>query len=127
MAYSTPTVEPEGPGGYIVTIAGTALAAGTEVAITGLPKAGRVRRVKAHRTSGTGTTLNPILGTSTDPSGTGIVWENDEAAADVDWQPEGGALYYSPTGTLYWRGRCDGVGADNVEAAELLIEAGWGK
>jgi hypothetical protein len=122
MAYGAVTVTRIGDNDYQVTFSGTALSSTTEATISKLPQKGRIRRIKAAATSGTGTTVDPILGTSANPADTTVVFENATAAATVDVQP--GAYYYASAGVLYYRGRHD-AGSDNSESVELLISGGW--
>ena len=122
----TATVTDIGMGDYLVALVGASVTATMEVEITGLPLKGRVRRQKTSITSGTGTTVDPIIGTATAPATTKVVVENGTPAADVDNQHEGeGWFYYSATGSLFHRDRAD-AGADNVTASEYLISEGWG-
>jgi len=110
---------------FVVSIAGASVAATTEVEITGLPVYGRIMLLRESLVSGTGTTIDPVLGTATNPA-TSVLLENDTAAAAVVLQPAGGPVpYYAAGGSLFYRPVPD-AGADNVTAAEILILEGWG-
>ena len=124
---ATVTHDPEsrGNGRYHVAIAGTSVAAATEVEITGLPVYGRIMLLRESLVSGTGTTIDPVLGTATNPA-TSVLVENDAAAASVVLQAAGGPVpYYASGGSLFYRAVPD-AGSDNVTSGEILILEGWG-
>lgn len=124
MAYAgTPTVTRKG-NDYIVTISETEAGAATEATITGLPRKGRVMRYKVDLTAGSGATVDPVLGTATNPAGSTIVVQNDTAADPVDLQDVAGYRYYSATGTLYHRSVLN-AGSDNSVTVQILISADW--
>ena len=125
MAYSgTPSITRLGADRYVVTISETEAGAATEATIAGLPRYGRILRCKANLDSGSGSTIDPILGTASNPSGVNVVLENGTAAATVDLAPDPGATYYSAAGALYYRSVCDS-GSDNAVSVEIHIAAGW--
>ena len=116
-----------------ITIAETEGAAGSEAtisALTGYPpdilRVGQIRGVKCIRTSGAAATVDPILGTATNPSGANVVWTDDNPRASVDqqWAPIGPA-FLSPTNTLYHRTRVN-AGADNVVITIYDLILDWG-
>jgi len=125
VATVTPTTRSKKPTRYHVSIAGASVAAATEVEITGLPTHGRILLLREALVSGSGTTIDPVLGTATNPATSALV-ENDTAASAVVLQSNGGPVhYYSATGSLFYRSVPDS-GADNVTAAEILVLEGWG-
>jgi len=108
----------------VVQIAGTSIASTTEATIPlGFTK-GRVLRQVCVKTAGSATTLDPILGTATNPSGSSVVLENDTAAATVDNQPSPPVTFYTSTGILYHRSVPD-TGSDNSVTTEYHILVGW--
>ena len=112
----------------VVTIAETEAAAASEADPIELGFVrGRIIRQVCVLTSGTATTVDPIIGTTTDPSGAAVVLENATAAATVDNQITGGATFNSSTGILYHRSVVDGASADNVIATTYHILVGWGQ
>ena len=117
-----------GGGDFLVTIAQTNTTATEEVSLAGLPATGRIIRQVTCLISGTGTTVDPIIGTVTDPglaaNAVQVVLENDTAAASTDNQPVGGACYHTPDGTLFYRSVMDAA-ADNTVNVRLLIRSGW--
>ncbi len=124
MAYTTASITRLGSRDYLVTIEGTNIGAGTEVTIPGLPRKGRIRRLKANKSAGTATTLNSLLGTTTNPTGNAVVLKTTTPAAPNNLEPTGGTTYYSANGTLYYRGQPD-AGSDNTESVEIFISDGW--
>lgn len=129
MAYGTVTVTRDTLRGrtcYVVTFAGTSLSAATEATISGLPNRGRVYKVFSNLTPGAAsTTVNPILGTATAPANNTIAWEAAAAADPFVEQPAAPVPYYSSAGTLYYRDRPNGGGADSTTAVVLYILPGW--
>jgi len=128
--------------GFSVTIAETGAkntdqwdtaGAGTGVTLTGvtdtdwLPAMGRIVRYVADLTAGTGTTLDPVVGTVTDPASTpaSVVLENGTAADPIDLQPADGGAYYAPTGILYGRNVVNDATADHAITTKILILSGW--
>jgi len=128
MAYSgTATVVKRvinGRAHFRVSIPETEAGAATEATISGVPVFGKVVRQIVVHDSGSGSTVDPILGQATNPSGASVVVENDTAAATVDNTPADGATYYSPAGILYHRSVCDS-GSDNSVTVRYHIVEGW--
>ena len=108
---------------FSVLIEETDAAASSEATIEGIPSYGRVVRQVCHHSSGTGSTVDPILGISTNPAGADVVVENDTAGGTVDNYVDG-ASYYASGATLYHRSNVNS-GTDNVVTTRYLIVAGW--
>ena len=125
MAYAaTVTVTRKGSE-VVVTIAETEGAAASEATIElGFTK-GVILRQLADKTAGSASTLDPILGTASNPSGNTVVIENDTAADPIDnsWSG-GGVTFHTSTGKLYHRSVPDS-GSDNTIATEYHIKVGW--
>lgn len=106
---------------FRVRIAETATASTSESEIPFyLPFFGTMLAQRAYLSAGTGTTVDPILGTTTAPAGIEIVAENDTAAATVSNAPTGGVPFYTSTGSLFHRSRPDSA-SDNTVAVEYLF------
>tara|TARA_Y100000034_G_scaffold133455_1_gene198956 strand:+ start:1796 stop:2086 length:291 start_codon:yes stop_codon:yes gene_type:complete len=94
-----------------------------------MPSTGRIKRQVTALKSGTGTTVDPIIGTVTDPGAAAnsqnVVLENGTAAATTDNQPVGGACYHTDQGTLFYRSRPNNAAADHVIDVVLLVRTGW--
>jgi hypothetical protein len=89
-----------------------------------LPKCGTVIAATCSRVSGTGTTVDPVLGVVTDPGAApahDVAIENGTAAAAVSLT---GPATYGPTTKLFHRSRPD-AGSDNVIVSTYKIRAGW--
>lgn len=110
------------PGAHLrVRIAETDCASTSEATIAlGVPCFFSVLAQRGKITSGTGATLDPILGTATAPAGVEVVAENGTAADPVNNAPTGGAPGYTSTGTLYHRSRPN-AGTDNVITTEYIL------
>lgn len=132
MAYSsTVTVEPTGtkyephPGDLIVVeITETEASSSSEAEIS-LPCSylkGYLRRQTCVLTAGSGSSVDPILGTATNPSGASVVVENSDAAATVDNVPAQPVPFRITGGTLYHRSNPDS-GSDNSITTRYFIEA----
>lgn len=89
-----------------------------------LPLQGRVLRQVCFFSSGTGSTVDPVLGTATGVAGINIIMENDVASALIDNQPVTGIPYYSETGTLYHKSKVDS-GTNNSVVTHYYIREGW--
>lgn len=127
MAYAAPTLQrarADGAQVWLVSIAGTSIAAATEATITGLPQVGRIVRVVANKTAGTAATLNPQITTAAAGTGVDVVWDATAAADPVDEQPVAPVPYFSTAGTLYYQDRPN-AGANNTTAVRLYIVEGW--
>lgn len=118
--------DPRNKGLWKVTVVETNATSTSEVSLVGLPNVGRVIRQASVKTSGTATTVDPILGVSTDPSGVSVVVENGTAGASVNNEPNNGqgASYAASDNTLYHRSRPDS-GTDNSITTIYYIIGGW--
>jgi len=110
--------------GWVVQIDETDAGAATEATITGLPSALRLLKQVSSLASGTATTVDPILGTTTNPSGLAVVAENDTAAADVNNVASPAIPFYTATGELFHRSVCD-AGADNTVSSLYFFVEHW--
>lgn len=111
---------------YVVTVAETEARDTSEATIPGVPVLGRIIDVTSTKTAGTGTTVDPEMGTVagwTDLT-QGEVWQNGAAAAHVDAQPA--KSYYAPTGTLYLRTSVNSVVTDHSITTQIIIAEGAG-
>jgi len=109
----------------VVQITETSASSSTEETIDlGVTK-GRVLRQMCVKTSGSASTVDPILARTSGGTGVNVVMENGTAAATVDNQVTGGVPFYSSTGKLYHKSSPD-TGSDNAISAEYLIVVGWG-
>lgn len=108
----------------LVQITETSVSSSTEETITlGVTK-GRVLRQVSVKTSGSGSTVDPILARTSGGTGINIVMENATAAATVDNQVTGGVPFYTPTGVLYHKSSPDS-GTNNAISSEYIILVGW--
>lgn len=124
MAYSAAvSVTKIGPEFWSLVVVETEAGAATEAVIQHghLPIGGRVHRHAATLDSGTGTTIDPVLGVATNPTTDDVIVSNDTAAAAVDNLQAGGVPYLcQTTNTLYLRSVCD-AGSDNVVTHRITI------
>jgi hypothetical protein len=124
MAYAASVTVDRRGGEIRVTISETEAASASEASIDlGIQKF-RVQRQICSLTSGTGTTVDPILGNATNPSGANVILENDTAAATTDNSMTGGVTGYVANGTLYHRSQVD-AGTDNVVISVYHLTVGW--
>ena len=124
MAYAASVTVTRRGGEILVTISETEAASTSEASIDLGVQKFRVHRQICHLTSGTGTTVDPILGNATNPSGISVILENDTAAATADNSVTGGVTGYVSNGTLYHRSQVD-AGTDNSVSTEYHIVVGW--
>lgn len=130
MAYaSTITVQQAGTGLYVVLISETEATTTSEVEIDlaaqGLPACGAVVARRCAVTSGTGTTVDPVLGNATDPeNGAGWLFSNDTAANPVHEQPAVAITYGTQVSSLFHRSKVD-AGADNSITTVYHFRQGW--
>lgn len=124
MAYSA-TVDIKALGNTrVVTITETDCGAGDEATISlGFSK-GRVIKQASALTSGDASTVNPVLGTASNPAGNDIVVSNVTAADPVANVVSGGGMPFDCTGVLYHRSKPD-AGANNVIESVYYIFTGW--
>jgi len=108
---------------WLVTISETDCGVADEAAITGLPSRARLLKQVTSLVSGTGTTVDPVIGTATNPTGVNVVASNDTAAADVNNVASPAIAFVSTTG-LFHRSNPD-AGADNVIQTQYLFLGGW--
>ena len=124
MAYAASVTVTRRGGEILVTISETEAASTSEASIDLGVQKFRVHRQICQLTSGTGTTVDPILGNATNPSGINVILENDTAAATADNSITGGVTGYVSNGTLYHRSQVD-AGTDNSVSTEYHIVVGW--
>ena len=124
MAYAASVTVTRRGGEILVTISETEAASTSEASIDLGVQKFRVFRQICQLTSGTGTTVDPILGNATNPSGINVIRENDTAAATADNSITGGVTGYVSNGTLYHRSQVD-AGTDNSVSTEYHIVVGW--
>jgi len=94
MAYSATITKDYKKGLYTFTIVELEAAATSEYTLTGVPDAGYVISQICTLASGTGTTIDPILGTATAPAGVTLRVANGTAAASVNNIQSGGGVPY---------------------------------
>lgn len=94
-----------------------------EATITGMPLAGAIVRQTCELTGGSGITVDPVIGTSANPSGVSVVFEN-ATPATVCNNAWAGPFYTTTPNTLYHRSRVSG-GSDNSIHTVYLIVAYW--
>jgi hypothetical protein len=125
MAYAAVVAVTRRGDEIVVTIAETEAAATSEATVPlGLEKF-RVHHQICDLISGTGSTVDPILGRVTNPSGGNLIVANDTAAASCNNSITGGATGYVANGTLYHRSVVDDATADHVINTEYHITVGW--
>ena len=123
MAYTVTITQDAGS--ILAHIAGTAIAATTEATIDlGIERV-TFLRMEARLVSGTGATIDPVLGSETDPATARNIATNGAAAAAIDFTPStGAAAVQAPAGKLYYRDVVNAA-ADNVTEAWLYFRRGW--
>lgn len=110
--------------GILVTISETGAGSSTEETLAiGIQK-GRVMRQVCRVTSGSASTVDPILTRVTSGTGIDIVLENDTAAATVDNSVSGGVPFFAASGNLFHKS-VPNAGSDNAIASEYYIVDGW--
>lgn len=97
-----------------------------EISDARLPRQFRIYRQTTVLASGSGSTIDPILGRITNPAGIDVLCENGTAAAAVDNVAVTPIPCYTadPDGKLYHRSRPDS-GTNNVVHSAYLIRADW--
>jgi hypothetical protein len=123
----TSTVTHLGGRDWQVVISETEAGASTEATIISLPTKGVVTTQLATKTSGSATTVAPILVTTSASSAAVYTVIEATAAADQSNQADPPAQYQVANGTLYHRSVCDtsGVVAANAVTTVYFIRAGW--
>ena len=124
MAYAASVTGTRRGGEILVTISETEAASTSEASIDLGVQKFRVHRQICQLTSGTGTTVDPIVGNATNPSGISVILENDTAAATADNSVTGGVTGYVSNGTLYHRSQVD-AGSDNSISTQYHLVVGW--
>jgi hypothetical protein len=124
MAYAAAVTVTRRGGEIRVTISETEAASTSEATIDLGVQKFRVHRQICTLSSGSATTVDPILGNATAPSGANIILENDTAAATADNAITGGVTGYSSNGTLYHRSQVDSA-TDNTVVSVYHITVGW--
>ncbi len=122
MAYSKTitTSRVNSDGDYLVEITETDAEATSEFEIVDLPSSGRILRYTAVLEAGAGTTVDPIVGSATNPAGITVILENGTAAATVDVTPEPPTYYFSES--LFVRNKVD-AGTNNTISTRILLRA----
>jgi hypothetical protein len=105
----------------VVTETGAGAASETEIPL-GIAR-GRILRMTTVLTSGTASTVDPIVGIATNPAGFNVVIENGTAAATIDNSYAGG-ITFSSSGSLFQRSKPD-AGSDNAITTVYHIAVGW--
>ena len=106
-----------------VTIAETDCAIGDEATISGLPLHGTILRQTCVLSSGTATTVSPLLAQTAAGTGTAVLVENATPAAVVD-NASPTVAYVDADGIAFHQARPD-AGADNVISTQYLIKGAW--
>jgi hypothetical protein len=126
MAYANTVGVTRKSNEVLVTISESEVASSSEADVIALGfTKGRILRQTCVLMSGTGTTVDPVIGIATNPAGANIALENGTAAATVDNQVAGGATFFATTGNLYHRSNPD-AGTDNTIVTTYHILVGWG-
>ncbi len=105
----------------VVTETGAGAASETEIPL-GIAR-GRILLMTTVLTSGTASTVDPIVGIATNPAGFNVVIENGTAAATIDNSYAGG-ITFSSSGSLFQRSKPD-AGSDNAITTVYHIAVGW--
>lgn len=131
MAYAkTVTIRQYNDNDFEILIDETDCAATSEAEISDerLPRQFRIFRQVCVLVSGTGASVDPILGRATNPSGRDVFAENGTPAATVDNVAVVPIPCYNTDendpGKLYHRSRPN-AGTDNVVRSSYLIRADW--
>ena len=84
----------------------------------------RVLRQSTVKVSGSATTLNPILGRATNPTGKTVLVENETPGDPIDNSPSPPVSCWAPAKNLYHRSKPN-IGSDNVIYTEYHIIKDW--
>lgn len=109
---------------FLVTVEETDAAATSEFEIEGLPYGGRILRYTSVLTSGTGTTIDPIVGFATNPSGINVILENGTPDATIDVTPDPATYYVGKK--FFVRSKVD-AGTNNSISTRILIRGTFGR
>ena len=109
---------------FLVTIEETDATGTSEFEITDLPSTGRILRYTSVLTSGTGTTVDPIVGFATNPSGINVILENGTPAATIDETPEPATYYVA--NKFFVRSKVD-AGTNNSISTRILVRGTFGR
>lgn len=111
----------------VVTVSETEAASASEATIQLPFFAGRIVKVISHLTAGTGTTVNPVIGTATNPAGseadTVLSIAPASAAAAINAVTDPPPPFLTSDGQLYHRARVDAA-ADNSISTIYYIQRG---
>lgn len=109
-----------------VVVTETAANNASECAITGLETFGSAISYRADRTAGTGATINPIVGLTPGFTASSVnqVWLSSTTADFVTFQSSMVFVYYSSTGTLYFRSQPNSVAVDHSISTDILFSYG---
>ena len=127
MAYaSSVSVTHIGGRDFKVIVSESGCGASDETIISGLPIKGLILSQTVSLISGTGTTVDPVIGIATDPGALAVttVASNDTAAAQISNLALPPIPFITTDGKLYMRSQPD-AGADNVIQTAYAIKAGW--
>ena len=129
MAYNNPApTVTKSKRSVVVTISETDAEATSEPQAIELGfKYGRILMQKCHLTSGAGSTVDPVIGTVTNPASSAkdIIISNGTAGASISNQLGApGVPFYTATGKLYHRSVVDS-GTNNAISTEYHIVQGW--
>lgn len=124
MAYAASVTVTRRGGEIRVTISETEAASTSEATIDLGVQKFRIHRQICTLSSGSATTVDPILGNATAPSGANVILENDTAAATCDNSVTGGVTGYSSNGTLYHRSQVDSA-SDSTVVSIYHVTVGW--
>jgi len=115
---------------YVLTITETEAAQTSETEIVladeGLPPVGQIHAQLCQLTAGTGTTIDPVLGDTTDPASDAL-WklENETAAAQAHNQPTSPVKYGPEVTSFFHRAAPNNAAADHSITTRYYITAGW--
>ena len=124
MAYAAVvTVTNLGKRKWLATVVESDCSATDEAVIVGIPSTSRLLTQVVSLISGTGTTVNPVLGSATNPSGIDLIVSNETAASSVN-NIASPAIPFVASANLFARSNPD-AGADNVIHTKYIFLAGW--
>lgn len=124
MAYAASVTVVRSGTDVVVTISETECAAASEATINLGVQHFRIHRQLVALTAGTGTTIDPVIGTDSNPAGNSLLLANGDPAAAVDNSLTGGVACYDPNGTLFHRSQ-PSAGTDNAVSTTYLITCGF--